>query len=155
MRRRNAQHSSRTDPSTSTAGCTDGSPPVPFESRGKELPSSGRVGNRRDREVVRGCPRTTSSLLRGVRQLPYLCLDQPRSPAADPAGVLHGVALPNQVHRLLQTPAGPGWSHKADGHRTIRSTHSNRITQAPTRSSHAEPFRFLRKPGPIVTPLAG
>src|SRR3954447_11777506 len=45
----------RTDPSTST-GCTDGSPPVPFQSRGKELPSSGRVGNRRDREVVRGTP---------------------------------------------------------------------------------------------------
>src|SRR3954447_4356940 len=60
MRRRNVQRSSAPTPSTSTAGCTDGSPPVPFESRGKELPSSGRVGNRRDREVVRGCPRTTS-----------------------------------------------------------------------------------------------
>src|SRR3954451_1873961 len=46
----------RTDPSTSTVGCTDGSPPAPFQSRGKELPSSGRVGNRRDREVVRGNP---------------------------------------------------------------------------------------------------
>src|SRR3954451_17986528 len=34
----------RTDPSTSTAGCTDGSPPAPFESRGKELPSSEEVG---------------------------------------------------------------------------------------------------------------
>src|SRR4051794_37589296 len=87
-----------------------------------------------------GDPRTTSSLLRGVRQLPHLCLDQPRSPAADPAGVRHGVALPDQVHRLLQTPPGPGRSHEADSYRTVRSAHSNRVTQAPTRSSHAEPF---------------
>src|SRR3954462_13616846 len=125
----------------STAGCTDGSPPVPFESRGKELPSSGKSrGTGGIGKWSGAIRRTASSLLRGVRQLPYLCLDQPRSPAADPAGVLHGVALPNQVHRLLQTPAGPGWSHKADGHRTVRSAHSNRVTQAPTRPSHAKPF---------------
>src|SRR5215213_5078796 len=55
-----------------------------------------------------------SSLLRGGRQLPYLCLDQPRSPAADPAGVRHGVALLDQVYRLLQTPAGPSRSHRSD-----------------------------------------